>query len=74
MVCCLQSHYFVDTNRHPISVCVDTTGLNESVMDGCLVDDSGGDDDVVPGLRSNVGTGSGGYADPLDYDLMGVRR
>ena len=74
MVCCLQSHYFVDTNRHPISVCVDTTGLNESVMSGCLVGGDGGDDGEGPVLRSSVGTSSGGYADPLDYDLMGVRR
>ena len=48
MVCCLQSHYFVDTNRHPISVCVDTTGLNESVMNGCLVGGSGGERGIEP--------------------------
>ena len=72
MVCCLQSHYFVDTNRHPISVCVDTTGLNESVMNGCLVGGSGGNDDVVPVLRSSGG--GIGNVDPLDYDLMGKRR
>jgi hypothetical protein len=73
MVCCLQSHYFVDVNRHPINVCVDTTGLNESVMNGCLVGGAGGDGGEVPVLRSSVAGGSE-YADPLDYDLMGVRR
>lgn len=76
MVCCLQSHYFVDTNRHPISVCVDTTGLNESVMNGCLVGGNGEENVEGPVLRSGVGTSSGSYmyADPLDYDLMGMRR
>lgn len=73
MVCCLQSHYFVDVNRHPISVCVDTTGLNESVMNGCLVGGDGGDGGEGPVLRSSVASGSE-YADPLDYDLMGARR
>ena len=65
MVCCLKSHYFVDTNRFPINVCVDTTGLTEAVMNGCIVGAAGGPEDPV--LRSGV------FADPLDNDL-GVRR
>lgn len=72
MVCCLQSHYFVDTNRHPINVCVDTTGLNESVMNGCLVGGTAGDNGEGPVVRRTLA--GGGNMDPLDYDLMGVRR
>jgi len=65
----------VDVNRHPINVCVDTTGLNESVMKGCLVGGDGGDGGEGPVvLRSSSGSGGNEYADPLDYDLMGVGR